>query len=59
MFKAQCVELRLVLCCWCFSYHDFVRPPLHNKPEAEVHLGHKLTGHKEEEEEEDLRLWPS
>jgi hypothetical protein len=25
---------------------------LHNKPKAEVHLGHKLTGPKEEEEEE-------
>jgi hypothetical protein len=23
---------------------------LHNKPKAEVHLGHKLTGPKEEEE---------
>jgi hypothetical protein len=27
---------------------------LHNKPKAEVHPGHKLTGPKEEEEEE----WP-
>jgi hypothetical protein len=26
---------------------------LHNKPKAEVHLGHKLTGPKEEEEEEE------
>jgi hypothetical protein len=26
---------------------------LHNKPTAEVHLGHKLTGPKEEEEEEE------
>ena len=26
---------------------------LHNKPKAEVHPGHKLTGSKEEEEEED------
>jgi hypothetical protein len=25
---------------------------LHNKPKAEVHPGHKLTGPKEEEEEE-------
>jgi hypothetical protein len=25
---------------------------LHNKPKAEVHLGHKLTGPQEEEEEE-------
>jgi hypothetical protein len=25
---------------------------LHNKPKAEVHLRHKLTGSKEEEEEE-------
>jgi len=24
---------------------------LHNKPKAEVHAGHKLTGRKEEEEE--------
>jgi hypothetical protein len=29
---------------------------LHNKPTAEVHLGHKLTGPKEEEEEEALSL---
>jgi hypothetical protein len=29
---------------------------LHNKPTAEVHLGHKLTGPKEEEEEEDFLL---
>ena len=29
---------------------------LHNKPKAEVHPGHKLTGPKEEEEEEVL-LW--
>jgi hypothetical protein len=28
---------------------------LHNKPKAEVHPGHKLTGPKEKEEEE----WPS
>jgi hypothetical protein len=27
---------------------------LHNKPKAEVHLGHKLTGSKEEEEEEEV-----
>jgi hypothetical protein len=26
---------------------------LYNKPKAEVHPGHKLTGPKEEEEEED------
>jgi hypothetical protein len=26
---------------------------LHNKPKAEVHPGHKLTGPKEEEEEEE------
>jgi hypothetical protein len=26
---------------------------LHNKPKAEVHLGHKLRGPKEEEEEEE------
>jgi hypothetical protein len=26
---------------------------LHNKPTAEVHPGHMLTGSKEEEEEED------
>jgi hypothetical protein len=26
---------------------------LHNKPTAEVHLGHMLTGPKEEEEEEE------
>jgi hypothetical protein len=25
---------------------------LHSKPKAEVHLGHKLTGRKEEEKEE-------
>jgi hypothetical protein len=32
---------------------------LHNKPKAEVRLGHKLTGPKEEEEEEeDLGLRP-
>jgi hypothetical protein len=28
---------------------------LHNKPKAEVHPGHKLTGPKEEEEEEEIR----
>jgi len=26
---------------------------LHNKPKAEVHPGHKLTGPKEEDEEEE------
>jgi len=26
---------------------------LHNKPKADVHLGHKLTDPKEEEEEEE------
>jgi hypothetical protein len=26
---------------------------LHNKPKAEVHLGHLLTGQEEEEEEEE------
>jgi hypothetical protein len=26
---------------------------LHSKPKAEMHLGHKLTGPKEEEEEEE------
>jgi hypothetical protein len=35
----------------------------HNKPKAEVHLGHKLTGPKEEEEEEEetglKRRWPN
>jgi hypothetical protein len=33
---------------------------LHNKPKAEVHPGHKLTGPKKEEEEEKkwlMRLW--
>jgi hypothetical protein len=29
---------------------------LHNKPKAEVHLGHKLTGPKEEEEPLHLKL---
>jgi hypothetical protein len=29
---------------------------LHNKPKAEVHPGHKLTGPKEEEEEETPKL---
>jgi hypothetical protein len=29
---------------------------LHNKPKAEVHSGHKLTGPKEKEEEEELQL---
>jgi hypothetical protein len=28
---------------------------LHNKPKAEVHLGHKLMGPKEEDEE--VRIW--
>jgi hypothetical protein len=28
---------------------------LHNKPKAEVHLGHKLMGSKEEEEEEETK----
>jgi hypothetical protein len=28
---------------------------LHNKPKAEVHLGHKLRGSKEEEEEEEKK----
>jgi hypothetical protein len=35
---------------------------LHNKPTAEVHPGHKLTGPKEEEEEEaqaDMGLNPT
>jgi hypothetical protein len=30
---------------------------LHNKPKAEVHPGHKLTGSKEEEEEEVQLKW--
>jgi hypothetical protein len=29
---------------------------LHNKPKAEVHSGHKLTGPKEEEEQEE-EVW--
>jgi hypothetical protein len=29
---------------------------LHNKPKAEVHLGHMLTGPKEEEEEEEEEI---
>jgi hypothetical protein len=29
---------------------------LHNKPKAEVHPGHKLTGPKEEEEEESSQI---
>jgi hypothetical protein len=31
---------------------------LHNKPTAEVHPGHMLTGLKEEEEEEEENFYP-
>jgi len=32
---------------------------LHNKPKAEVHPGHKLTGQEEENEEEEKQQQPN
>jgi hypothetical protein len=39
-----------------YERHRFIEPVLigvHNKPKAEVHLGHMLTGPKEEEQEQE------
>jgi hypothetical protein len=40
----------------CYLQVNLIVAALHNKPKAEVHPGHKLTGPKEEEEELSLLL---